>query len=118
MKDLQRYRQGSKVFAGKYGFITLRDLFKWADRRPASYEELAQEGYMLLAERLRNPEEKTIVKVNTDPSLSFTRIYSSCQRIVISKILDTKHSCLRISHLYSLLMLGNFGKTFQSVHRR
>jgi midasin (ATPase involved in ribosome maturation) len=66
MKDLQRYRQGSKVFAGKHGFITLRDLFKWADRRPASYEELAQEGYMLLAERLRNPEEKNIVKVRTN----------------------------------------------------
>jgi hypothetical protein len=65
MKDLQRYRQGSKVFAGKHGFITLRDLFKWADRRPSTYEELAKEGYMLLAERLRNAEEKYIVKVST-----------------------------------------------------
>jgi len=60
MKDLQRYRQGSRVFAGKQGFITLRDLFRWADRQPETVQQLAQEGYMLLAERLRNDEEKSI----------------------------------------------------------
>ena len=63
MQELQRRRQGSRVFAGKHGFITLRDLFRWAERRSNGYEELAREGYMLLAERLRNPEEKLVVKV-------------------------------------------------------
>ena len=28
----QSYRRGSSVFAGKQGFITLRDLFRWAER--------------------------------------------------------------------------------------
>lgn len=28
----QSLRRGSSVFAGKHGFITLRDLFRWADR--------------------------------------------------------------------------------------
>lgn len=28
----QSYRRGSTVFAGKHGFITLRDLFRWAER--------------------------------------------------------------------------------------
>ena len=54
MKDLQRHRQSSKVFAGKHGFITPRDLFQWADRfknSGKSYEDLAMDGYMLLAER-------------------------------------------------------------------
>ena len=32
MRDLQRHRQSSAVFAGKHGFITPRDLFRWADR--------------------------------------------------------------------------------------
>jgi midasin (ATPase involved in ribosome maturation) len=32
LKDLQQRRQGTKVFAGKDGFITLRDLFRWAER--------------------------------------------------------------------------------------
>eukprot|EP01114_Cavostelium_apophysatum_P009738 TRINITY_DN2299_c0_g1_i6.p1 TRINITY_DN2299_c0_g1~~TRINITY_DN2299_c0_g1_i6.p1 ORF type:complete len:3028 (+),score=822.70 TRINITY_DN2299_c0_g1_i6:117-9200(+) len=62
MKDLQRNRQSSQVFAGKHGFITLRDLFRWANRQPASYMELAQTGYMLLAERLRNDEERKLIK--------------------------------------------------------
>ena len=33
MTELQAYRQGSHVFAGKHGFITPRDLFRWAERR-------------------------------------------------------------------------------------
>jgi len=54
--------QGTKIFAGKQGFITLRDLFRWAYRDPDNYEQLAYDGYMLLAERARRPHEKEIVK--------------------------------------------------------
>ena len=61
-KDLQSHRQGTRLFAGKHGFITLRDLFRWAGREPGSWQELADEGYMLLAERIRQPEEKLTVK--------------------------------------------------------
>ncbi len=50
------------MFAGKHGFITLRDLFRWAARKPNGYQELANEGYMLLAERLRTPEEKAVIR--------------------------------------------------------
>jgi len=32
MKDLQSTRKGSAAFAGKHGFITLRDLFRWGER--------------------------------------------------------------------------------------
>ena len=34
MKELQRQRQSSRLFVGKHGFITLRDLFRWAERHP------------------------------------------------------------------------------------
>ena len=61
MKDLQRRRQGTQVFAGKHGFITLRDLFRWAERDANGYEELAVNGYMLLAERLRMEEERETI---------------------------------------------------------
>ena len=61
MRDLQRRRQSSKVFAGKEGFITPRDLFRWADRRAADYPALAEDGYMILAERLRDPTERQVV---------------------------------------------------------
>ncbi|KAF3780443.1 Midasin [Nymphaea thermarum] len=51
MRDLQRHRQGSKVFAGKLGFITPRDLFRWADRFRKFGVDLAKDGYYILAER-------------------------------------------------------------------
>ena len=73
MKELQQYRQGTQVFAGKHGFITFRDLFRWAERyrigNTGSTSELidhnqtlADDGYMLLAERTRTADEKSIVK--------------------------------------------------------
>jgi midasin len=73
MSDLQRNRRGSEIFAGKSGFITLRDLFRWGDRfRIASqsiednfYEWemfLAEMGFMVLAARVRKPEEEDLVR--------------------------------------------------------
>ncbi|KAH9607417.1 hypothetical protein KSS87_007507 [Heliosperma pusillum] len=65
MKELQKIRQKSKVFAGKHGFITPRDLFRWASRFQkdgCSYEDLAKDGYHLLAERLRDESEKNTVQ--------------------------------------------------------
>nr|XP_029123013.1 LOW QUALITY PROTEIN: midasin [Elaeis guineensis] len=65
MKALQLHRQNSKVFAGKHGFITPRDLFRWANRFRMfgkSYEDLARDGYLLLAERLRDENEKNVVQ--------------------------------------------------------
>lgn len=61
-QELQRLRQGSQVFAGKHGFITPRDLLRWAGRKPSTYEELATAGFMLLGERLRREEEKQVVR--------------------------------------------------------
>jgi hypothetical protein len=54
--------QGSNVFAGKHGLITPRDLFKWANRGAVSYEQLAENGYMLLGERLRSEAERSVVQ--------------------------------------------------------
>ncbi|CAA6669952.1 unnamed protein product [Spirodela intermedia] len=65
MKDLQLHRQNSKVFSGKHGFITSRDLFRWANRFQMfgkSYMDLALDGYLLLAERLREESEKDVVQ--------------------------------------------------------
>lgn len=62
MNDLQLHRQKSSLFRGKGGFITIRDLLRWAGRNPSTKEEVAQEGYYLLAERLRKVDEKLLVK--------------------------------------------------------
>ena len=60
--ELQKRRQTGRVFESKHGFATLRDLFRWAGRDAVGYQELADNGYMLLAERTRRAEDKTVVK--------------------------------------------------------
>uniref|UniRef100_A0AAR2JB73 Midasin n=1 Tax=Pygocentrus nattereri TaxID=42514 RepID=A0AAR2JB73_PYGNA len=71
MQDLQSLRRGSSVFAGKHGFITLRDLFRWAERYRLEeqtdtsrdwLQHLANDGYMLLAGRVRKPEEASTIQ--------------------------------------------------------
>ncbi|XP_041350636.1 midasin-like [Gigantopelta aegis] len=73
MLDLQTRRRGSGVFAGKQGFMTLRDLFRWAERYRATGaqtsnkfydwdQHLADHGYMLLAGRVRKPEEAAVIQ--------------------------------------------------------
>ena len=61
-QELSKRRQAGRVFESKHGFATLRDLFRWAGREASSTLQLAQNGYMLLAERARRPDDKEIVK--------------------------------------------------------
>lgn len=60
-------RRGSAAFAGKQGFITLRDLFRWGERYRLAQnskklydwdQHLADEGYLVLAGKVRKFEEK------------------------------------------------------------
>ena len=60
-KELSLLRQENRLFESK-SFATLRDLFRWALRGPTTTEELASQGFMLLAERVRKPEEREAVK--------------------------------------------------------
>ncbi|KAJ3022651.1 AAA ATPase midasin, partial [Thoreauomyces humboldtii] len=61
-KSLQSTRGRGRVFEGKHGFVTLRDLFRWAGRGCVGYEELAEEGWCLLGERMRTDEDRAIVR--------------------------------------------------------
>ncbi|KAI0834820.1 midasin [Hypoxylon sp. FL0890] len=61
-KELSRLRQTSRLFENKDSFATLRDLFRWALRGAETREEIAANGFMLLAERVRNEEESMAVK--------------------------------------------------------
>ncbi|XP_037836777.1 midasin isoform X2 [Kryptolebias marmoratus] len=94
MLDLQSLRKGSSVFAGKHGFITLRDLFRWAERyrleeqTEASHDwlqHLADDGYMLLAGRVRKPEEEatilTILEKHFKRSVNPDKLFSQKQVI-------------------------------------
>ncbi|KAF2804010.1 midasin [Mytilinidion resinicola] len=60
-EELSMLRQENRLFEQK-SFATLRDLFRWALRKAESLQDLAVNGYMLLAERVRKPEERQAVK--------------------------------------------------------
>ena len=61
-KRLAILRQSGRLFEQKQSFATLRDLFRWALRDADTREQLAVNGYMLLAERVRDTNERLIVK--------------------------------------------------------
>ncbi|KAG8189752.1 hypothetical protein JTE90_012927 [Oedothorax gibbosus] len=116
MQELQMRRKESGVFAGKQGFITLRDLFRWGERYQQFTQEsefydwdqhLAEEGYLLLAGRVRHNEEAIVIqevlkkhfKRNVDPdklfdlhnktSLVTRHILERCMK---TKFRKTKHA--------------------------
>ena len=60
-RELSVLRQESRLFEQK-SFATLRDLFRWALRPNDTIEQLASNGFMLLAERVRKPEERQTLK--------------------------------------------------------
>ena len=69
MIDLQKYRSQKGIFSGKSSLITLRDLFRWAQRYTKyqdtcqNYKQfLAEHGYLLLAGRSRNSEDRNLIK--------------------------------------------------------
>jgi len=80
MKELQRRRATSNVFAGRHGFITPRDLFRWANREAVGYQQLAEDGFAVLGERLRTEDEQEVVKE------------------VLEKVMAVK---LNVAHLYN-----------------
>ena len=61
-KQLTVLRQSERLFEQKNSFATLRDLFRWALREADDREQLAVNGFLLLGERVRNPEERLAVK--------------------------------------------------------
>ncbi|GAV48858.1 hypothetical protein ZYGR_0N02630 [Zygosaccharomyces rouxii] len=61
-RQLSIERSASRLFEQKNSFATLRDLFRWALRDAVGYEQLAANGYMLLAERCRSAPEREVVK--------------------------------------------------------
>ena len=61
-KKLAVLRQSGRLFEQRNSFATLRDLFRWALRDADNRDQLAINGFMLLAERVRNPEERLVVK--------------------------------------------------------
>ncbi|KAF1812640.1 P-loop containing nucleoside triphosphate hydrolase protein [Eremomyces bilateralis CBS 781.70] len=69
---LSQLRQQNRLFEQK-SFATLRDLFRWGGRPASTIEELAENGYMLLAERVRKEDERAMVKTAIEECMSKAR---------------------------------------------
>ena len=61
-KRLSVLRQGDRLYEQENSFATLRDLFRWVSRQADNVEQLAINGFLLLAERVRNQDERSAVK--------------------------------------------------------
>ena len=87
----------SPLFSG-----TTRDLLRWAERQPDSYESLAIHGYLLIAERLRDVEEKRVVlDVLQVRSLGSCCAHYHCLHLVCA--LSQRHCrvTLRVEDIYA-----------------
>ena len=67
MENLQIYRSQESLFSGKNSTITVRDLLKWAERisrssKGMSINDVANEGFLVLGERSRNPQDKDFIR--------------------------------------------------------
>lgn len=123
-RQLSVQRQSTRLFEQKNSFATLRDLFRWAMRDAVGYEELAANGYMLLAERVRKEDEKEVVKKTIEKvmkvkldmdeyykSLEVEAIFKSDSSIVWTKAMRRLAVLVSASIKYKepLLLVGETG---------
>ncbi|KAG8629056.1 hypothetical protein KVT40_002921 [Elsinoe batatas] len=124
-KELSLIRQEGKIFEQK-GFATLRDLFRWALRPADTAQDLANNGYMLLAERCRKPEERDEVKrviekvvgtksyrLSIDPEALYNRLAASpsSSSVVWTKAMKRLYSLVStaIANHEPVLLVGETG---------
>lgn len=119
MKNLRVLRSRQNISAGKESLITIRDLIKWAGREIVDLEQMAFNGYCLLAERLRYESEREQVKAvlqklclksdqSLEPSLHYrTYFTASIERLTITKeTLDSVFWSESFVRMYSLVMMA------------
>lgn len=125
MMELQTRRRGSAAFAGKQGFITLRDLFRWGERYRLAQntdklydwdQHLADEGYLALAGRVRRSEEKKEIldvlqkhlKRTVEPYNLFTlsKKTSTVTKQILEKIHNNQQKYRNIVWTYNMRQLA------------
>lgn len=106
-KKLSLQRSSSRLFESRNSFATLRDLFRWASRQVDDRTQLAIHGYMLLAERVREPAEKIIVKQTLEKTLEVRidedAVYNSLQLPQNIEIIQNITWTRAMRRLYTLI---------------
>ena len=125
MDSLRQRRSKSGIFLGKDGLITPRDLLRWANRAASSKYELAVEGYMLLAERLRSREEqqcvREVLEMHLNVKLDIDTFYygdESEAKVFLQRACDTDALDERIARfIKSVAPTKNLLRLITLVHR-
>lgn len=72
----------------------MRDLIKWGNREVACLEDLAMEGYCLLAERLRTAEEREfiakVIEKHCKVKLDVPAFYEDYSRRVLEPLMQVE----------------------------
>ncbi len=110
MSALRKRRSKSGVFRGKDGLITPRDLLRWAERKAVTKQELALEGFMLLAERLRDEDEKLLVKEIIQEHM---KVEINCEEIYYGEGSDSRRKLGMIAKMGDLARSS--GLTLQAI---
>ena len=103
MRELQGLRRGSRAFANKDGYITARDLFRWANRKSIGYENLASDGFRVLGERLRSENErmalkKVLEKALKVPEISIEQLYEAASVKIWKGRLEVSLTAKKLRH--------------------
>lgn len=130
MAELQIRRRGSAAVQGKDSFITLRDLFRWGQRYKQASKEiltedkfydwdqhLADEGYLVLAGKVRQPDEREIIaeviekhikrKVCPDNLFSLHEATSPVTKAILEAILNNQlEQFMHVVWTYNMRRLG------------
>ncbi|KRY42982.1 Midasin [Trichinella spiralis] len=124
MRELQANRSSCSMFAGREGYITLRDLFRWGDRfKNVSAQQndyiqyLAEQGYFILAGRCRRSEDEKVVienletcfkvKIDSDKLFHIDSPYFPLGLLDIrNNVEEFKHICWTKSIVRSAVLLG------------
>ncbi|UPR03955.1 midasin [Chloropicon primus] len=115
-KKLRQYRQKSAVFAGKHGYITPRDLLKWGYRSQRStLQEMSDNGYSLLAERLRDEDEKVIVKSILEKEFKATLKTGGMYGGYVTDLLESTDKSMLAGHKIS--MGKSMQRLFALIHK-
>lgn len=106
-EELSKHRDSMRIF--EKHVVTLRDLFRWADRKAESYMELAQDGYILLSERARSKIEQDyiqkIIESNLNVELNMEKYYSEKFDSLLSTELQAVSGLIWTATMKRLLVL-------------
>jgi len=119
-RQLTTLRASERVFLGKEGMVTLRDMFRWANRQSDSWETLAQDGYLLLSERCRNQEERKsiqhvierVTRKQIDAQSLYENVWAS-----VSQLPSVKKSKLWSSTIWTHQMKRLFAVVWKALEK-